>query len=63
MPDWLWPAFALVLIVEGLLPFVSPRIWRDAFTRLVTMSDGQIRFLGLTAILLGVAGLALFGDA
>jgi uncharacterized protein YjeT (DUF2065 family) len=63
MPDWLWPAFALVLIVEGLLPFVSPRIWRDAFTRLVTMSDGQIRFLGLTAILLGVAGLALFGHA
>lgn len=63
MPDWLWPAFAFVLIVEGLLPFVSPRLWRDAFTRLVAMSDGQIRFLGLTAILLGVAGLAWFGNA
>ena len=63
MPDWVWPAFALVLIVEGLLPFVSPRIWRDAFTRLVTLSDGQIRFLGLTAILLGVAGLALLDHA
>lgn len=63
MPDWLWPALALVLIVEGLLPFAAPRLWRDAFARLIEMSDGQLQFIGLTAILVGVIGLALFGHA
>ncbi|HVE50423.1 MAG TPA: DUF2065 domain-containing protein [Casimicrobiaceae bacterium] len=63
MPDWLWPALALVLIVEGLLPFAAPKLWRDAFSRLVEMSDGQLRFIGLTAILIGVIGLAFFGHA
>lgn len=63
MPDWLWAAFALVLIVEGVLPFAAPRLWRDTFRRLIDMTDGQIRFIGLTALLLGVAGLAVFGRA
>lgn len=63
MPDWLWAAFALVLIVEGLLPFAAPRIWRESFRRLTELSDGQIRFVGLTALLLGVAGLVVFGHA
>ncbi|HEX4883299.1 MAG TPA: DUF2065 domain-containing protein [Casimicrobiaceae bacterium] len=63
MPDWVWAAFALVLVVEGLLPFAAPRLWRDTFTRLVALSDGQIRFVGLVALLLGVAGLMVFGRA
>ena len=63
MPDWFWAALALVLVVEGLLPFAAPRLWRDAFSRLIAMSDGQIRFIGLTSIVLGVAGLMLFGHA
>ena len=63
MPDWIWTAFALVLIIEGALPFVAPRLWRDTFARLVELSDGQIRFIGLTAIVLGVLGLAVFGNA
>ena len=63
MPDWLWAAFALVLIVEGLLPFAAPRIWRESFRRLTELSDGQIRFVGLTALLVGVVGLAVFGHA
>lgn len=63
MPDWLWAAFALVLIVEGLLPFAAPRLWRETFQRLTELSDGQIRFVGLTALVLGVAGLAVFGRA
>ena len=63
MPDWLWAAFALVLIVEGLLPFAAPQLWRETFRRLIELSDGQIRFVGLTALLLGVAGLAIFGHA
>lgn len=62
MPE-LWAALAIVMILEGALPFVSPRRWRDAFSRLVALSDGQIRFVGLIAILLGIAALLLVRDA
>ncbi len=50
-------AVALMLIIEGLLPFLLPSVWRDAFRRLIEMSDGQIRFVGLSSLL---AGLLLF---
>lgn len=50
-------AFALMLIVEGALPFIAPSVWRDAFRRITQMTDGQIRFFGLTSML---AGLLLF---
>jgi len=50
-------AFALMLILEGLLPFLAPRVWREGFRRITELSDGQIRFLGLSS--LGV-GLFLF---
>jgi len=57
--DSLWAAFALVLVLEGLLPFVAPRIWRESFAKLVTLSDGQLRFVGLASILMGLAGFWL----
>ena len=63
MPDWLWPALAIVMILEGLLPFVAPRVWRDTFARLIALSDGQLRFIGLVAILIGCVTLAIVGDA
>jgi hypothetical protein len=63
VPDWLWTSFALLLIVEGLLPFVAPRLWRDTFRKLTEMSDGQIRFVGLVSLLLGSIALALFDRA
>ena len=50
-------AVAFMLIIEGLLPFLLPSVWRDAFRRLIEMSDGQIRFVGLSTML---AGLLLF---
>lgn len=59
MPEGLLAAAAFVMILEGLLPFVAPRLWRETFTKLVELSDGQIRFVGLVAILVGVGGLAL----
>ena len=55
--DSLWPAFALLLIVEGILPFVAPRVWRETFRKLIDMSDGQLRFIGLISMTLGVASL------
>ena len=63
MPDSLWAAFALVLVVEGLLPLFAPRLWRDSFAKLVAMSDGQLRFIGLASILLGLAGFWLARNA
>ncbi len=50
-------AVALMLIIEGLLPLLLPSVWRNAFRRLIEMSDGQIRFVGLSSML---AGLLLF---
>ena len=51
---------ALMLVAEGLLPFVSPLSWRRIFERALQMSDGQIRFLGLVSVLCGLAMLLLF---
>lgn len=53
-------AFALMLVIEGLLPFLAPRIWRDAFRRVTELSDGQIRFIGLSSMLVGVVLLTVF---
>jgi uncharacterized protein YjeT (DUF2065 family) len=47
-------AFALMLIIEGLLPFLAPNLWRETFRRIIRMTDGQIRFFGLTSMLAGV---------
>lgn len=47
-------ALALVLIIEGVLPFLAPALWREAFRRILQLSDGQIRFFGLTSMLLGL---------
>jgi uncharacterized protein YjeT (DUF2065 family) len=47
-------ALALVLIIEGVLPFLAPSLWRDVFRRIIQMSDGQIRFVGLSSMIAGV---------
>jgi uncharacterized protein YjeT (DUF2065 family) len=57
--DSLWAAFALVLVVEGLLPLIAPRLWRESFAKLVTLTDGQLRFIGLASMLIGLAGFWL----
>jgi len=47
-------ALALMLILEGLLPFLAPTLWRDTFRRITQMSDGQIRFVGLSSMIVGL---------
>ena len=54
MSELLWPALALVLIFEGLLPFVVPATWRRVFTQMLQLEDGQIRFFGLLCVLSGL---------
>ena len=46
---WL-AALGLALLLEGLLPFIAPSAWRQAFTQLMQMADGQLRFFGLVAV-------------
>ena len=58
--DLLFAACALMLVLEGLLPFFSPSGWRRLFEQATKLSDGQIRFLGLSSMLLGVVLLLLF---
>ncbi len=57
MPEAFLAACALVLVLEGLLPLIAPRVWREAFTRLTELSDGQLRFVGLVSIGIGVVTL------
>lgn len=47
-------ALALMLVLEGLLPFAAPAAWRNAFRRLLDLSDGQLRFIGLAQIVSGL---------
>ncbi|EJL81966.1 hypothetical protein PMI15_03296 [Polaromonas sp. CF318] len=56
-----WLALALMLVIEGLLPFISPGGWRSMFERILTLGDGQIRFFGLCSIAAGVVLLVLLG--
>lgn len=58
MGSTLLMAFGFMLIIEGLLPFLAPKLWRDTFQRILQFSDGQIRFFGLASIL---GGLLLLG--
>jgi len=54
MGDPLLGGLALMLVFEGLLPFLSPGTWRSAFERATRLSDGQIRFVGLGSMVLGL---------
>lgn len=53
-------AFALMLVLEGMMPFLAPAAWRETFRRLIQLTDGQIRFVGLTSMLIGLVLLMLF---
>jgi hypothetical protein len=55
----LWTAVALMLVLEGMLPLLMPRVWRETFQRLLAMSDGQLRFIGLASMLAGLLLLLL----
>ncbi len=55
-------AFGLMLVLEGLLPLLSPQRWRTLFAQAATLTDGQLRFLGLTALVIGCAILLVVVD-
>lgn len=61
--DWqeLLRALALVLVIEGLLPFLSPHAWKNAMTRALLVSPRILRVLGLLGMLAGVLLLQMIG--
>jgi hypothetical protein len=59
MWETLLSALALMLVFEGLLPFLTPQRWRKVFEQAIRLSDGQLRFLGLSSMLGGVLLLFL----
>jgi uncharacterized protein len=47
-------AMGLMLVFEGLLPFVAPQAWRETFKRMIALKDGQLRFVGIISIFGGL---------
>jgi uncharacterized protein len=45
---------AMMLVIEGIVPFLLPELWRETFRKLVALSDGQLRFIGITSMLSGL---------
>jgi uncharacterized protein YjeT (DUF2065 family) len=52
-------AFCLLLVLEGILPFLCPRLWRGTAAQLARLSDRRLRLMGLASMLLGTALLFL----
>jgi uncharacterized protein YjeT (DUF2065 family) len=47
-------ALGLMLVIEGFLPFLAPHVWRDTFRRVTELKDGQLRFMGLASMVIGL---------
>ena len=54
MTSSLLATLGLLLILEGAMPFLLPTHWRETIRRMVSFKDGQIRFVGMSSIVLGV---------
>ncbi|HIG61047.1 MAG TPA: DUF2065 domain-containing protein [Gammaproteobacteria bacterium] len=57
----LWVALCLVLVLEGIGPFISPGGWRGMMQQLGQTDDRYIRIVGLVLMLLGTGLLYLIG--
>jgi len=53
------PGLALVLVIEGILPFLSPMSWRKAMSQAAQLPDNILRGLGFVSMLAGVIILYL----
>jgi uncharacterized protein YjeT (DUF2065 family) len=47
-------AFGLMLVLEGVLPLVAPQAWRETFKRMIELKDGQLRFVGIFSMMVGL---------
>lgn len=56
-------ALALVLVIEGMLPFLKPEVWRKTMGRIAERPDAALRWMGLTSMLMGVTLLYVIRQA
>ena len=47
-------AVALVLIIEGMLPFVGPGRYKQLVVQIAQLDDNQLRILGLVSMIAGL---------
>lgn len=59
MWDEILRALALVLVLEGMLPFISPTNWRQTMLQAAQLPNRVLRIIGLVSMLLGVLLLYL----
>lgn len=52
-------AVCLVLVIEGILPFVAPQVWREAMSQVIAMNNRHLRIMGLVSMLIGTVLLYL----
>ena len=52
-------AFSLMLVLEGVLPFLYPQRWRNLVSRLSEIDDRQLRIAGLVSMIAGLVLLTL----
>ena len=55
----LWLAFCLVLVIEGIIPFLYPQRWRQMVAQLAQMPDRTLRAFGLVSMLGGTVLLII----
>ena len=55
-------ALCLVLVIEGIIPFLYPRRWKELVSMLADVDDRTMRFVGLTSMLIGTALLYLINN-
>lgn len=59
MSDDLWAALALMLVFEGLLPFISPRVYRQSVEQLAALPDRTLRLVAMGIIMFGLVLLGI----
>jgi uncharacterized protein len=55
----LWAALALVAVLEGLMLFVAPGVWRRAAEQMLSMPPRQLRAIGAVVMAMGLLALYL----
>lgn len=50
-----------MLVLEGLMPMLLPRLWKSLFEQMLKLEDGQIRFFGMLMVLMGLSFIWLLG--
>ncbi len=62
MSEYWLLGLAMMLVIEGILPFLFPAFWRESFSKLITMTDGQLRFVGIISMVSGLCVLYLINE-